>query len=115
MKSNAGIYCERRGSLIAKDITSGQTRVTGSASREKVGRGLYRRRTRDGKLRYEYGYVDSEGRYRWGTCSTLRASTKCSPTKSIYGKGQPIPDTRRDGFACTRSLVEEPGKSRLLH
>ena len=43
------------------------------------------------------------------------ASTKCSPTKSIYGKGQPIPDTRRDGFACTRSLVEEPGKSRLLH
>jgi DNA-binding transcriptional LysR family regulator len=31
------------------------------------------------------------------------------------GRGLALTATRHDGFACTRSLVEEPGKSRLLH
>jgi integrase len=39
--------------------------------RERCERGIYRRRTRDGKTRYEYAYVDRAGKQRWGTCEKL--------------------------------------------
>lgn len=40
--------------------------------REKVERGIYRRKTRDGKTtRYEIAYVDRDGRQRWETLGNL--------------------------------------------
>jgi integrase len=45
----------------------------GSQLRVRVERGIYRRKTRDGKTtRYEIAYLDSDGRQRWRTVGTLR-------------------------------------------
>ena len=40
--------------------------------RERVERGVYRRKTRDGETRYEVTYLDSDSRQRWRTVSSLR-------------------------------------------
>lgn len=40
--------------------------------RERVERGIYRRKTRDGETRYEVAFLDSDGRQRWRTVATLR-------------------------------------------
>src|SRR4051794_9539639 len=39
--------------------------------REKVEKGIYKRRTRDGKTRYDYAYLDRDGKQRWGACAKL--------------------------------------------
>src|SRR5438552_3807645 len=39
--------------------------------RERVERGIHKRKTRDGDTRYEVAYLDSDGRQRWRTCSKL--------------------------------------------
>src|SRR5688572_9102846 len=43
-----------------------------SPLRERVERGIYRRRTRDGATRYEIAYLDSSGRQRWRTVAKLQ-------------------------------------------
>jgi integrase len=40
--------------------------------RERVERGIYRRLTRTGDIRYEVAYLDSDGRQRWQTVGSLR-------------------------------------------
>jgi integrase len=45
---------------------------TSRVVREKVERGIYRRRTKGGELRYEFAYVDSDGKQRWETVRTLK-------------------------------------------
>jgi hypothetical protein len=40
--------------------------------RERVERGIYKRKTKDGVTRYEVAFVDSDGRQRWRTVPTLR-------------------------------------------
>lgn len=39
--------------------------------RERVEKGIYRRTTSDGHVRYEYAYLDRAGKQRWGTCAKL--------------------------------------------
>jgi hypothetical protein len=39
--------------------------------RTRVERGIFKRTTRDGETRYEVSYLDSDGRQRWCTASTL--------------------------------------------
>jgi len=43
-----------------------------SPLRERVERGVYRRKTRDDETKYEVAYLDSDGKQRWRTVSTLR-------------------------------------------
>src|SRR5581483_3910996 len=43
-----------------------------SPLRERVDRGIYRRKTRHGEIRYEVAYCDSDGRQRWRTVDSLR-------------------------------------------
>lgn len=40
--------------------------------REKVERGIYKRRTKDGETRYEVAFLDSDGRQRWRTVGKLQ-------------------------------------------
>jgi integrase len=40
--------------------------------RERVERGIYKRKTRGGELRYEVAYLDSDGRQRWRTVANLK-------------------------------------------
>jgi integrase len=40
--------------------------------RERVERGIYRRKTRDGETRYEVAFVDSDGKQRWKTVDRLQ-------------------------------------------
>ena len=40
--------------------------------RERVERGIYRRRTSTGETRYEVAYLDSDGRQRWNTVGKLQ-------------------------------------------
>jgi integrase len=43
-----------------------------SPLRERVERGIYKRKTRDGSVRYELAFLDETGRQRWRTCSRLQ-------------------------------------------
>src|SRR5436190_1965659 len=40
--------------------------------RKRVERGIYKRKTKAGEMRYEVAYLDSGGRQRWRTVSTLK-------------------------------------------
>ena len=40
--------------------------------REHVERGIYKRRTGDGEIRYEVAFLDSDRRQRWRTVATLK-------------------------------------------
>jgi integrase len=50
--------------------------ATGSGSRVRVERGIYKRSTRSGETRYEIAFVDSDGRQRWRTVDRLQEARK---------------------------------------
>jgi hypothetical protein len=63
--------------------------------RERVERGIYKRKTRDGETRYEVSYLDSDGRQRWRTVPTLReARTLRADLVSRVARGDRVAPSR---------------------
>ncbi len=63
--------------------------------RERVERGIYKRKTHDGVTRYEVAYVDSDGRQRWRTVPTLReARTLRADLVSKVARGDRVAPVR---------------------
>jgi integrase len=59
--------------------------------RERVERGIYKRRTRGGETRYEVAYLDSDGRQRWRTVGTLREARQLrADLVSRVGRGERV-------------------------
>lgn len=65
--------------------------------RERVEPGIYRRTTSDGRTRYEYAYLDRNGKQRWGTCAKQadarreraamngkRPAERVAPTRELF-------------------------------
>ena len=63
--------------------------------RERVERGIYKRQTRDGTVRYEVAYVDTDGRQRWCTVAKLQdARKRRADLVSKVDRGEVIPSTK---------------------
>jgi integrase len=63
--------------------------------RERVERGIYKRKTKDGVTRYELAYLDSDGRQRWRTVSSLReARTLRAELVSKVARGDRVAPVR---------------------
>lgn len=63
--------------------------------RERVERGIYKRKTTDGATRYEVAYVDPDGRQRWRTVATLReARTLRADLVSRVARGDRVASAR---------------------
>ena len=61
------------------------------AVRERVERGIYRRRTAAGQTRYEIAYLDSDGKQRWKTEATLRdARLRRAELVTRIGRGERV-------------------------
>ncbi len=72
-----------------------QAKVSQTVSREHVERGIYKRRTRAGGLRYEVAFVDLDGRQRWRTVGTLREARQLrADLVSKVGRGERVASSR---------------------
>jgi len=69
--------------------------VGGAVCRSRVERGIYRRKTKDGTVRYEVAFADNVGRQRWRTVGTLREARQLrADLVSKVGHGEPVASSR---------------------
>jgi integrase len=69
--------------------------LNGTPLRERVERGIYKRKTKAGVVRYEVAYLDSDGRQRWRTVPTLReARTLRADLVSKVARGERVAPVR---------------------
>ncbi len=81
--------------------------------REKVERGIYRRKTRGGETRYEVAYLDSDGKQRWRTVASLReARLLRADLVTKVGRGERVAPTNVTVAAFADAWLERQ-ESRL--
>ena len=74
--------------------------MSAARRRERVERGIYRRTGADGKVTYEIGYRDSDGRQRWQRVEggIKAARTALADVKARMGKGARVAPAPRLTF-----------------
>ena len=92
-----------------------QAKGTERSRRERVERGIYRRTGADGKITYEIGYRDSDGRQRWqrveGRIKAARAAL--ADVKARMGKGTRVAPAPRLTFGEAAARWQETQAANL--
>jgi hypothetical protein len=89
-----------------------------TALRARVERGIYKRKTREGTIRYEVAYLDSDGRQRWRTVASLREARHVrADLVSKVARGERVAPSRVTfcEFADAWLTKQEPRLRRKTH